>query len=435
MTESCWTRDDRWIYWPAVLFVGSMVILVQSYVAIKLFFLALFLVAFLISIHLRKTRIAIHQRLLWFYLCIGVIALVWAFVGLLHSANYVQGVFDSLRLYVVWSAVFVALYTLLRTGPSLRVMHSAMVVAGILIPLINFAGLYDQFSGGGLIPDTALDELDMKIGFLDGYIQITSQNIGPMFLVAPYLLSLQFRKDAGKSNSVGTKLALVLSIALVALSGRRALWIVVAVTPFTILLLSYLTDSRFLIKTTVKRFVLACAAAGVIALTAVASLPESGLDVGSISHLQRAFSSDDERTIQGPYLMHAFMQSPIFGSGFGGYAGYQRSDDRPWTYELTYHRLLFNLGIVGTGFLLTLFSIYFLLVIRLLRQFKDGSAIPFGLLVAFCSLVIGAYSNPYFGSFDFLFFAGLLSYLSTFGHGFKQPELTMGAALCSSNVS
>jgi O-antigen ligase len=157
-------------------------------------------------------------------------------------------------------------------------------------------------------------------------------------------------------------------------------------------------------------------------------LPEAGVDVVSISRLQQAFSSEDERTIQGPYLIHAFMESPVFGSGFGGYAGYQRNDLRPWTYELTYQKLLFNMGIVGTAFLLTLFCLYLLLVIKLLRRFKNGSSIPFGLLVAFCSTLVGAYSNPYFGSFDFLFFVGLLPFLSTFQLGFDRPKSTAGLA-------
>jgi hypothetical protein len=422
-------EGDRWIAGSAVMFIASMATLVQSYVTIKLFFLSLFLFIFLVNFLLRKTRIVVYRRLVWFYVWIGVAGVVWALVGVLSPGNYVQGDLEAFRLYVVWSGAFLVLYTLLRAGPSLRILHTAVVMAGILIPLVNFLGLYDQFSGLGLISEGIQKELDMRIGFGDGFIQITSQNIGVMFLIAPYLLSLQFRADAGKSNSMLTKLALVLSLILVAVSGRRALWIVAALTPCTILMLSRLTGSYGLMKTRGRRFLLACAAASVAGLSVLWILPESAQDVGSIIRLKQAFSSEDERTIQKPYLIDGFMKSPVLGSGFGGYAGYQRNDLRPWTYELTYHKLLFNTGIVGAMFLLTLFSLYLLLVIRLLRRFKDGSAIPFGLLVAFCSLLVGAYSNPYFGSFDFLFFVGLLPFLSTFQHGFDRPKLEAGVAL------
>jgi hypothetical protein len=413
---------DRWTTWTAVMFIASMGTLLQSYLTIKLFFLALFLLASLVNVYLRRTRIVVYRRLVWFYLWIGVAGVVWAIVGLLHPANYVQSVFDGLRLYVVWSGAFVVVYTLLRTAPSLEIMHKAMVTAGILIPLINFVGIYDQFNDGGLFTEGIRQEFGMASGFQDGYIQITSPNIEAMFLIAPYLLSLQFRADAGKSNSMLTKAALLLSLILVALSGRRALWIVVALTPFTILLLGRIAHSYGLMRTGGKLFLLSWAVASVIGFSALWIIPESILqDIGSIVYLKQAFSAEDERTIQKPYLISAFMESPVFGSGFGGYAGYIRSVERPWSYELTYYQMLFNLGIVGVTALSVLFSLYFLTVIRLFRRFKDGSTVPFALLVACCSFFIGAYSDPYFGGFDSLFFVGLLPYLSTFQGGFGRP--------------
>lgn len=414
------------------MFIASMATLMRSFLGIKLVFLALFLLAFLVSVYLRRTRIVVYPRLVWFYLWIGLAGLVWAFVGLLHPGNYLQGNLDALKLYVVWSAAFVVLYTLLRAAPSLDIMHKAMVIAGILVPLVNFVALYDQLAGLGLISEGIRQELNMEVGLGDGYLQFNGVNIIAMLVIAPYLLSLQFRADAGKSNSKLTKLALVLSLILVALSGRRALWIVVAMTPCAILLLSGLTGSYSLIKAGGRRVLLACAVAGVVGMGTILIIPEGALDgesVGSITRLKQAFSSEDERTIQKPFLINAFMKSPFLGSGFGATAGYLRSDERPWSYELTYYQMLFNLGTVGMTVLGTLFAVYIGAVVRLLRQFREGSAIPFGLLIAFFSLLAGAFSNPYFGGFDSLFFVGLLPFLSTFQHGFAQPRLAAGVAL------
>lgn len=423
-------ESERWIAWPAIFMIVSMATLVRSYLAIKLFFIALFLLAYLVKVCLRKTTIVVYPRLVWFYLWIGLAGVVWAFVGVLHYRNYIDGVFDAIRLYVVWSVAFVLLFTLLRAASSLDIIHKAMVIAGIVIPVINLVALYDQLNGGGLISEGIRQELDMEVGFGDGYLQFNSINISTMFLIAPYLLSLQFRADAGKSNSLLTKLALVLSLVLVMLSGRRALWIVVALTPCSILLLSYLTGSSSLIKAGGKRVLLACAIAGVVGLGTILIVPEGAPGeeyMGSVTHLKQSFSSEDERTIQKPYLMDAFMESPVFGSGFGATARYVRSDIRPWRYELTYYQMLFNLGIVGVTVLGVLFSLYFATVIRLLREFKHGSTVPFALLVAYCSFFIGAYSDPYFGGFDSLFFVGLLPYVSTFKRGFDQPGLTVAA--------
>lgn len=413
-----------WSTIPGIMFVVAMATLVRSLLAVKLFFLVLFLVTFALDVLRHKTRVAVHLRLVWFYLWIALAGIVWAMIGLLHPGNYVEATSDAFRLYVIWSAAFVVLFTMLRAGPSLRSIHTALAVAGILIPLINFVGLYDQVAGLGLIPDSVRRQLVLEVGFGNGYFQFNSVTITTMFIVAPYLLSLQFRRDAGKTNSVLTKVALVLSLILVAFSGRRALWIVVALTPCTILLLSSLTGSFRLMKAGGRLVLFVCVAVGVGGLGILLIRPESGMEVGSVTRLRQAFSSEDERTIQKPYLLKAFTESPLFGSGFGGYAGYQRNELKPWTYELTYHTLLFNMGIVGTVYLLSLFSYYLVLVIRLLRRFRNGSATPFGLLVALCSLLVGAYSNPYFGGFDTLFFGGLLPFLSTFQTGF-EPSISV----------
>jgi O-antigen ligase len=409
------------------MFIVSMATLMRSYLAIKLFFLALFLLAFLVSLYLGKARVLICPRLVRFYLCTGLAGLAWAFVGVLDPANYRQGVLDALKLYVVWSAAFCVLFTLLRSMPSLRVLHAAMVMAGILIPIINLAALYGHLGGTSLIPESVQEELNMEVGYGRGYFQFSSNNIISMFLIAPYLLSLQFRADAGKSNSLSTKLALALSLIFVVVSGRRALWIVVALTPSVVLLLSRLTGGG-LVKG--RSILLASAIAVAVGLSTLFIVPEGTLDSMAASSVKEAFSPDDVRTMQESHLIAAFLKSPVLGAGFGAHAaGYIGSDEWQSGYELTYFQMLLNLGIVGIAFVGALFSLYFGLVVRVFRQFKDGSAIPFGLLIAFFSLVAGAYSNPYLGGFDSLFFVGLLPFLSTFQHGFEQPKLAAGVAL------
>lgn len=402
---------------PAVMFVTSLATFVQSFVVVKLFFLVLFLLASIGDVALRKT-VVVYPRIVSFYLSISVVGIVWAIVGI-SNGNDVVAVTDALRLYVIWSIAFIALYSLLRSQPSLGLIHAAMVAAGILISVINLVGLSDQIGGWGLIPDNIRQELELNIGIHEGYIQITSNNIGALFLIVPYLLSLQFRADARKANSALTKLSLVLCLALVPMSGRRGLWLVVALTPCTIFLLSIVTKSHGLVPAGARRLLAVYCVAVVLVLGTMSVLPERIHELGYVRYLEAAFSAEDARTIQKDYLLEAFAESPVLGSGFGGYAGYLRNEQRPWSYELTYHKLLFNMGIVGTTILGALFSVYLVLVIRLLRRFSDGSAIPFGLLTAFCSLLFGAYSNPYLGSFDLLFFIGLLPYLSTFRLGFK----------------
>jgi hypothetical protein len=416
MNES---RTDRATVIAGTLMIASMLTLMRSFLPVKLCFVALFLFTSVWT-GFFKTRVVLYDRLIWFYAYVSFVAAIWALIGVFHPGNFVQGNLDAFKLYVVWSGAFLVLYTLLRSIHSLTVMHHGFVLAGILVPLINLIGLRDDLSGSSVLPTFVRGQLNLEIGFERGYYQFDSANLISMFLVAPYLLALQFRADATDKRPVLTRLALALSLILVILSGRRALWLVVALTPITILVLTAITRSFGSVKPSQKRLLALSTGIVIGGLFLLFAFSEGGGDIGVVAHTQQGFSGDDERTIQAPFLIRAFARSPIVGSGFGAYAGYQRSDAHPWEYELTYHKLLFNLGILGTTLLLGLFSAYVIFATKLFRRFKENSAVPFGLFVAFCSLLAGSYSNPYLNGFDSLFFVGLLPYLATFQNGFDR---------------
>jgi hypothetical protein len=406
---------------PTVLLIASLATLVQSYIAIKLAFLTLFLFAAVIDGAFRET-IRVYPRLICFYLMVGIIGIVWAFVGLLNQETFFEGVTDALRLYIVWSAVFVVLYTLLRSQPSLQLIHKGLILAGILISLMNFVGVLDQVSNLGVVPESVSEELHQRIGLYEGYIQITSRNIASLFFLVPYLISVQVRADSVEAKSISTRLSLMLCLILTVMSGRRALLFVVALTPFIILIISALSGNLGLVKVGARRLFLGYTIVLAVGIGAVATQPKFLPELLYVQHIQDAFSTTDERTIQKPFLIEGFERSPIIGLGFGAAVGYQRSADRPWIYELTYYQMLLHAGLLGVAILGALILSYGVFITSILRTFKPGSAVPFGLIVGVISLLIGANSNPYLASFDLLFFVGFLPYLSTFSRGFTQVE-------------
>lgn len=406
-----------------ITLVATMATFVQAFVYLKLVLLAAFLLVAVL--HAWRWGLVLHARLVWFYLAMCVAGAAWAVVGLLNPGNYVEGVMDGLRLYVAWSAVFLVVFSLLRRAAgALKLLHTAMVVAAIAIPLVNFVGIWLELSGSGLIPEDAREQMQLYVGFHDGYLRINSINIGALFLILPYLFTLAVRSDAPDAHPLLTRLALLLSTVLALLSGRRALWLVVGLFPLIVVALATVTRTWDLVKPRARRFLLVCGVAalvGAAGLTALLKAPV-GSETGPLSHLQAAFSEQDERSIQKDYLVDAFMSSPFLGTGFGAYLGYQRNEERPWTYELTYWQLLANTGVLGFTFLAVLLGTYGALVVGLLRRHRQDSAVPFGVLVGLCSLLVGAHSNPYLRSFEFLFFLGLLPYVSTHLLGFSQED-------------
>lgn len=369
--------------------IASLLVLMRSFLWVKLGLVAVFVAARAYAFFRRKFHPELSVGLLLFYLLIAIMGIVWCVIGLLR-VNYAQGNLDGFKLYTLWSLAFCLLYALLDdNGPT--IFHRAIVLSGLLIPVINIAAIWypDLFSD-----PTAL----MVAGNERGVWEFSSANIASLFIVAPYLLSLQLTAKTSK----WAKLSLLFSLVMVALSGRRALWLVVVSTPCLILLLAKIT------KQSVRPKVLAFS----LVIMATLGLGLMSLQNDATDRLMSAFSGDDYRDIQRPYLLKAFSEVPLLGSGFGGRAEYTRGDQAPWHYELTYEKMLFNLGIIGTCGIVLLFGIYFWRVIRVLKQ--HHGAVPFALLIGLVSLLIGSYSNPYLGGFDSLFFVGVLPYLSTF---------------------
>jgi len=394
-----------------VLFIVAIATFVQALLVLKLVVLSLFLSIATVDALVRRRRL-LYPRILWFYAIVGIIGAAWALVGLWRPGNYVMGVLDAVRLYVGWSAAFVVILSIMRATVSLSTVHAGLVWGGILISLVNAVAVADQLLGWGLIGVEIRQEMYLSIGILDGFARINSINIGSLFLILPYLLTLQFLPDSRAPNTLTSKVALILCLGLAAASGRRALWLVVFMTPFTIVAVSALNGSLWLAPRPRRIALMLYCAATFIAPFGLFTIP-GVRDLAPVEHVAAAFSDEDERSIQSGYLLGSWSRVPYVGSGFGAYAGYERSELRPWTYELTYHRMLFNLGLVGTAALAALFVFYFASAIRASRRGPYVSQAATALVVGLLSLLLGAYSNPYLGSFDYLLLLGLLPYLTT----------------------
>jgi hypothetical protein len=117
---------------------------------------------------------------------------------------------------------------------------------------------------------------------------------------------------------------------------------------------------------------------------------------------------DSPRQVQYRALTEGFYNYPILGSGFGGEVSDIRSVDRPWNFELTYSKLLFNVGVVGVVLIFILFLYYILKIFRMCRSNKKNHSINTSLLVGFFCVAIASASNPYINSFDFLFVLAIL---------------------------
>lgn len=395
--------------YSAVFFLTAIFTLPRTYIIIKLFFLFFYLLMFFIQLK-REKKLYINKKIIFFYGLIIIMGLAWSLVGYINGGA-IAGISDNFRLWVIWSICYAILITIFLQRNTLLFFHKALVISGILISVINALGFCDIFYNLNIIPESVLIEMDLRLGIHEGYMHITTENVTSLFFIVPYLIAIQFRNDVGDLNNWVVKLSLFLCFLLAMFSGRRALWLCVLITPFIILGMSFFISRVRQIKVKYKNFTYAFFFMGIMGFVFIAT--SDSLDIPTLVHLKEAFSAEDERSIQKVFLVKSFLDYPVFGSGFGVGAGYQRSESRIWLYELTYHQLLFNFGLIGTFCLLFIYSSFFYLIIKSIKENKPNDIIPFCILVGIISFAVGSYSNPYFGSFDFLIYIAMVPFLAS----------------------
>lgn len=346
----------------------------------------------------------VRREILLFYMLIAFGGMVWCMVGY-HNGGDLVGISDAFRLRVIWSGLFFLIFCSFRASLHDRNIHRAVCLAVLLVAAINLAGVIDGSYSLGLFSEAFKEEMFLQFGFKLGFFRLNSINIATMLFAVPYLLSHLF---FSKRFSWGAASCLVVGLTLSILSGRRALWLCIALLPLLITVVALLL-SRW---RTARRAILLQVAIGAVGFGAFLLVANTAETVAPVREfVLQAFSEEDERSIQFGYLMAGHRQYPVMGSGFGVGAGYVRSETSPWTYELTYVQMLFNLGWVGTIYVVSVFAGFTVWAIRTLRALPVTEVVKPSLLVGLLTIILATNSNPYMGSFDFLFYLGFLPFI------------------------
>ena len=388
-----------------VLFVAIMALprAFYEFKIIPLFFCLLYAVSAII-----KSR-KIYYGSAVFYGVQFAVCFIWVFLGLLYGNN-TTALLETSRLYILWGLLFFLLVNGMCNIDVETVIDRSVFWATILICASIFLVVIESWLDLQIIQDDIREELNGLVGFHDGYVQVALHSIGSLFFLVPYLIVSVL--GGSEANAKGKRILLFVSLVAAALTGRRALWLVVGVAFSYVLVRRLYRDVG---NTALILFSLIIAGFAIYVL--------SGIDVSFLGdtydHLAQAFGSDDERSIQNVYLMEKFFERPILGAGIGFEVPYIRNIDRPWLYESTYHVLLAGLGVVGF-FIVAIDIAYFFVTDWIFVSSKTSlPLVGKSTLVGVLGLLIAAYSNPYFGSFDFLFY---LSFLPLIFDAKKNPS-------------
>ena len=326
------------------------------------------------------------------------------------QGNIAEGIYAFVRVNIFNLLLFIVLIFSVNNERSYELTIKTIIASTLYISIFNLIFIGTGYLG---INISFLEKLDAtaRIGFHIGYTHLVTTNLSMSIMLFPLVVMLL--NDSRINEMVNKKLhsitAVLCAVAMI-LSGRRILWISLLIG---LAALYFYNTKSFKEKLKYLLIALVVIIFGIYVANRTGLISFEGL----VSRFLYAFSSTDEygmqnvRNIQSKYLIDGFLNKPIFGNGAGAtLSGFQRSESSPWSFELSYHVVLFQSGIAGAIFYVAAIVLVFRRAIYVKRINNNvGTALVF----TYISIIIANATNPYFSSsFDFMIFIFLPFLLS-----------------------
>lgn len=346
-----------------------------------------------------KWRISKNIFILWLLTVSFGAFSIW--LGYINGA---PGAFRVSTVYIIWPLVYIIFIGLCHNPRTIIVFEKTLIlgiwVSGLMLIILLVGALIGQ----GQLINIIFSFQGTNFGFYGGYIELTSYNMATLIYGLPFLITLFFSPNY---QTLGIKRwsvagAIIISLIICAVSGRRVFWLMFLVTPLIVWGLFFLARNEI----HKKHFVIA-----IILLTIAVSFSSLFFHIeysSIVEYFFLAFNivSDDSATIRSQQffsLMEQWSKSPLLGHGLGASVDTMiRSDEMSWAYELSYVALLFQVGILGV--LIYTFSVIWIYYegIKIVRARKDASPIILPFLAGLSGFLLVNATNPYLAKFDYL---------------------------------
>lgn len=354
-----------------------------------------------------RGRLALHRTILLWSLFLAAVGLVFIIRGVAHGA---PGAVRVGTVYVLWPLVYTVLIAGVPSEAVLAGTFRVLVAATVAIGLYGFSYI---LHAARWLPDTLYLPIDQgqAIGFYEGYVEFNLYSLASLLFLVPFIVAalLTWPKSKTPVSRLWLWTALILGVGLVTLSARRALLLVVGTSPIVALVLRRLLAPHD--RRASRKLVLHFLAIGAVAVAGIGFFLHAvyGFTFAAVTDMFKqgfAFESYARalpRKEQFLNLMAEWSESPLLGAGHGAAAaGWLRSEESPWAYELSYVALLFHTGLVG-------FTAYAGGVVWILwkglRVLRSGARLGLYVLPVLvgtiCFLIANA-TNPYLEKYDYM---------------------------------
>jgi hypothetical protein len=394
-----------------LLFLMIVFPMILELLYVKAFLFAVLL--YFISIAtISKGRLALHPTIFKLALFMILVSLFFSLMGVIANT---PGALKQAQVYVLWPLIYIILITGVKDSAILRGLQQTLVVATIVLSIY---GITQMLTNLLILPQ--FFHLDLfegisstAFGFYEGFTAIRIPGLNSLPFLIPFCMAALVTWLPGKGNSpthrIWLWIALLFGIALSIISGRKAIWLVIMLSPVLILSLWLLEPKAEKRKT--KHILISSSLFFCFLLIIVFVLLKYTYEYDLTKIYEEFISgfnfSDTSggiiRQEQFYALLHGWSEHPLLGSGLGASAsayGSIRSESAPWSYELFYMALLYQVGLVGfLAYTSSILWIYWM-GIKVIRYGGIMRQIMFPTLIGMTCHLIASATNPYLPRFD-----------------------------------
>lgn len=345
----------------------------------------------------------INKSLLFVFIIFIVANIFFLLLGIINNNI---GVWKTLPVNLIWHILYFIILLDSRFYIEIKEMDFILKTSFLIISLyiilfyLNFLLEIPEFLSLNFV----------KIAFDPGNPVATANQIDMpaatcLFFLVPFFIA---RVLVSREKKLADILYLILGLAISLATGRRALLLLIFVSPVVILILALVLPcrKRSVINRVLKRISIIVLMGSIVVFilekydfidvsflikkTVTYFIPaESGLEAGAII-----------RDAQRSALLEKWKDRPIFGHGYGSVAeGYIRNHRIPWAYELSYVSKLMNIGIIGLSIYLFYIGI---ILLNLASYSKSNYVFYLSSITGFITILIANSTNPYLDSFEYM---------------------------------
>jgi hypothetical protein len=390
-------------FYLGLFFFFLMLVVPKTYQLERGVLLAILLVGGLVYVVVGTWRLN-NTIFLWGYLTITA-SVMFVFIGVINNT---PGALRVSTVYVLWPMIFIFFMGIVNRSDRLFPFLKVIILSAIVVALMAITIVVNSVFGLNLNLFSFFETQKAAVGLYDGIIEFRLLNMSTAIYAVPFLLGVLFTFPAlspfqGHWRALAW-IAFALSLVVLLISGRRAFLLIALLSPFVVWGLLVMAN----IRVYVGKWIMVSGIFGTALMVII--IPTLNLDLSLVwENFVSGFNTKDStssvsaRKEQFIALIDGWIDAPILGGGHGAAAeGVVRNPKQAWAYELSYVALLFQTGLVGILVYSSAVMWIFIRGISMMRRIPESSGLLIPTLSGlFCFLIANA-TNPYLGSFDYL---------------------------------